>query len=71
MTHPSPDEAKLEVLGGVSEHSEDIPLFSSRPQAGFPAPGDDQIERVLDKLAFSQVMCSWWIVHLHRVMASS
>ncbi len=25
-----------------------IPLFSSRPQAGFPAPGDDQIEKVLD-----------------------
>ena len=25
-----------------------VPLFSSRPQAGFPSPGDDQIERVLD-----------------------
>ena len=24
------------------------PLYSSRPQAGFPAPGDDQIEKVLD-----------------------
>ena len=24
------------------------PLFSSRPAAGFPAPGDDQIEKMLD-----------------------
>ena len=23
-------------------------LFSSQPQAGFPSPGDDQVERVLD-----------------------
>ncbi len=25
-----------------------VPMYSSRPAAGFPAPGDDQIERVLD-----------------------
>lgn len=25
-----------------------LPLYSSRPAAGFPAPGDDQVERVLD-----------------------
>jgi DNA polymerase V len=25
-----------------------LPLFSSRPQAGFPSPGEDQIEKVLD-----------------------
>ncbi len=25
-----------------------VPLYTSRPQAGFPAPGDDQIERILD-----------------------
>ena len=24
------------------------PLYTSRPAAGFPAPGDDQVERVLD-----------------------
>jgi DNA polymerase V len=36
------------VLGGVTEHRTEIPLYSSRPQAGFPAPGDDQIEKVLD-----------------------
>ena len=31
----------------VSE-GEQIPLYASRPAAGFPAPGDDQVERVLD-----------------------
>ncbi len=36
------------VLGGVSIHMTPVPLYSSRPQAGFPAPGDDQIEKVLD-----------------------
>lgn len=25
-----------------------IPMFGSRPQAGFPSPGDDQIEKILD-----------------------
>jgi DNA polymerase V len=35
-------------LGGVEEKTNEFPLFSSRPQAGFPAPGDDQIEKVLD-----------------------
>ena len=25
-----------------------VPFYSSRPAAGFPAPGDDQVERVLD-----------------------
>lgn len=24
------------------------PLYASRPAAGFPAPGDDQVERILD-----------------------
>jgi len=24
------------------------PLFASRPQAGFPSPGDDQVEKMLD-----------------------
>ena len=36
------------VLGGVTVKRTMIPLYSSRPQAGFPAPGDDQIEKVLD-----------------------
>ena len=25
-----------------------LPLFASRPAAGFPAPGDDQVEKMLD-----------------------
>jgi DNA polymerase V len=25
-----------------------LPMFQSSPSAGFPAPGDDQVERVLD-----------------------
>jgi len=41
-------EASAIVLGGVTTNRTDIPLYSSRPQAGFPAPGDDQIEKVLD-----------------------
>lgn len=36
------------VLGGVSEDKTPLPLYASRPQAGFPAPGDDQVEKVLD-----------------------
>jgi DNA polymerase V len=41
-------EASAIVLGGVTTNRTEIPLYSSRPQAGFPAPGDDQIEKVLD-----------------------
>ena len=36
------------VLGGVAYGNTAIPLYTSRPQAGFPSPGDDQIEKVLD-----------------------
>jgi DNA polymerase V len=42
------EEATATVLGGVAESDSKLPLYSSRPQAGFPAPGDDQIEKVLD-----------------------
>ena len=42
------NESQVSILGGVSQHRNEIPLYSSRPQAGFPAPGDDQIEKVLD-----------------------
>lgn len=41
-------KTKVSVLGGVSDERNEIPLYSSRPQAGFPSPGDDQIEKVLD-----------------------
>jgi DNA polymerase V len=36
------------LLGGVKGGGFEVPLYSSRPAAGFPAPGDDLIERVLD-----------------------
>ena len=35
-------------LGGVQDSDSKVPLYSSRPQAGFPSPGDDQIENILD-----------------------
>lgn len=37
-----------EILGSFREKSEAYPLYASRPQAGFPAPGDDQVEKILD-----------------------
>ncbi len=36
------------VLGGVAGERSPLPLYTSRAQAGFPAPGDDQVEKVLD-----------------------
>ncbi len=49
MNNESPKvEAVATVLGGVATNAMAIPLYSSRPQAGFPAPGDDHLERVLD-----------------------
>ncbi len=33
---------------GVPIQNTALPLYSSRPAAGFPAPGDDQVERILD-----------------------
>ncbi len=41
-------EIKGTLLGGVSDNHTHIPLYSSRPQAGFPAPGDDPLEKVRD-----------------------
>lgn len=31
-----------------NEHAIKLQLFASRPSAGFPAPGDDQVENILD-----------------------
>lgn len=43
------EETRAAVIGGVTEEASfGAPLYSSRPAAGFPAPGDDQVERVLD-----------------------
>jgi DNA polymerase V len=39
---------QVKVLGQVSLKDNKLPLYSSRPQAGFPSPGDDHIERILD-----------------------
>ena len=35
-------------LASETERKQVLPLFSSRPAAGFPAPGDDMVERSLD-----------------------
>lgn len=45
---PKSSEATGEVLGGVAASDAQFSMYSSRPQAGFPSPGDDQIEKVLD-----------------------
>lgn len=36
------------LLGRVLSSKKKAPLYSSRPQAGFPSPGDDYIEKILD-----------------------
>ncbi len=41
-------ETTGEVLGGVADSDAQFSMYSSRPQAGFPSPGDDLIEKVLD-----------------------
>jgi DNA polymerase V len=41
-------EGAVALLGAVELSGTKIPMYSSRPQAGFPAPGDDSIENVLD-----------------------
>lgn len=38
----------IEVIQAVTNSGKRSPLYSSRPAAGFPAPGDDQVERILD-----------------------
>ncbi|HET8580901.1 MAG TPA: translesion error-prone DNA polymerase V autoproteolytic subunit [Candidatus Paceibacterota bacterium] len=41
-------DAKATVLGTAAETRFAAPLYASQPAAGFPAPGDDAIERSLD-----------------------
>jgi len=41
-------ETRGVFLGGSETSHMHAPLFSSHPQAGFPAPGDDQVEKSLD-----------------------
>lgn len=45
------DPNQVVVLGSLTSNEEagiTAPLYASRPAAGFPAPGDDQVERALD-----------------------
>lgn len=37
-----------DIAQAISGERAEAPLFSSQPQAGFPSPGDDQIEKMLD-----------------------
>ena len=37
-----------EVSAPTSQLALKAPLFASRPAAGFPAPGDDLVEKALD-----------------------
>ncbi len=46
--HGNDREIRATILGTPKMGNQNIPLYSSRPQAGFPSPGDDQIEKVLD-----------------------
>jgi DNA polymerase V len=48
MSKNKTQQSDVVVLGGVSENKTSIPLYTSRPQAGFPTPGDDTIEKILD-----------------------
>lgn len=43
-------ETKIKEIAraDVEQLRVEVPLYASRPQAGFPAPGDDQVERILD-----------------------
>lgn len=38
----------LATSKGLSDKKQILPLYASRPAAGFPAPGDDEIEKSLD-----------------------
>ncbi|MEZ4200026.1 MAG: hypothetical protein R3B69_00250 [Candidatus Paceibacterota bacterium] len=42
------DLTVTEVSAPTSGSSLKAPLFASRPAAGFPAPGDDLVEKALD-----------------------
>lgn len=48
MKQGTETEARASFVGAVVSRGTTAPLYSSRPAAGFPAPGDDLIEKVLD-----------------------
>lgn len=41
-------ETKVSEIAVPGNTTQPVPFFASRPAAGFPAPGDDLVERVLD-----------------------
>lgn len=42
------NDARVVDITHSSDTRSPLPLMSSHPQAGFPAPGDDYVEKVLD-----------------------
>ncbi|MCA9354222.1 MAG: translesion error-prone DNA polymerase V autoproteolytic subunit [Candidatus Kaiserbacteria bacterium] len=48
MTKPQHKVLVTSARPAVSKGSQEHDLFASRPAAGFPAPGDDLVERPLD-----------------------
>lgn len=49
MQRPTKNETYVHSLAPVAlGQSATYPLYTSRPAAGFPAPGDDMVERPLD-----------------------
>lgn len=42
------EKDSVALLGGLEQQSSALPFYGSRPAAGFPAPGDDLVEKVLD-----------------------
>lgn len=48
MTTRETETKGVEVARPKGTPPKKITLYASRPQAGFPSPGDDQVERVLD-----------------------
>lgn len=48
MTHKKTHTTVKAVATTKGSIPQKLPLFASRPAAGFPAPGDDMVERPLD-----------------------
>jgi len=60
----TPRYEQVVVLGGAKPTPALLrPLFASRPAAGFPAPGDDMVERALDinKLLITRPLSTFFV----------
>ncbi len=42
------DLKAIEIAGAQVDEATVMPLYSSQPAAGFPSPGDDQVEKMLN-----------------------